>query len=151
MIRPIAADELAALIEGGLADPGLPGGRVHVFDLRDAEAFVAGHVPGARHLPREGAWPLRWIPQECHTQELVVLIDDDGAPGGPARHVAHELTHRWFRRLRYLAGGFRAWKEAGRPVDTGGPTGPAAAAAEGTREEALASAGVPWATPQDAR
>ncbi|GAB4369603.1 MAG: hypothetical protein Kow0062_03610 [Acidobacteriota bacterium] len=151
MILPISVEELAKLVDGGLVDPEFPGGRVHVFDVRDGQAYLAGHVPGAKHVPPEDNYPLRWIPQRCHTQELVVLIDEDGAPGGTARHVAHELVHKWFRRLRYLEGGFRAWQAAGKPVETGGPAGASAASWEGTRPEVQSSAEVPWVTPQDRR
>ncbi|NJN64137.1 MAG: rhodanese-like domain-containing protein [Acidobacteria bacterium] len=85
MIGPITPQDLERLVANGLADSGMPGGRVHVFDLRDAASFVAGHIPGARHLPHEDNYPLRWVPQQCHTQELVVLVDQDGAVGGLAR------------------------------------------------------------------
>jgi rhodanese-related sulfurtransferase len=150
MIQPITVEALAELVESGsLDDPELPGGTVRIFDLRDAAAYESAHVPGARHLPSGDHYPIRWVPQRCHTQELIVLIDDEGKSGGPARHVAHELAHMWFRRLRYLAGGFEAWRAAGRPTESGGPTGSSAASFEGTRDEVHRSSDVPWETPMD--
>lgn len=149
MILPIQSADLAKLVEAELVDPDLPGGKVWIFDLREAEAFVEGHVPGAHHLPHEGHYPIRWIPQRCKTQELVVLIDDDAARGGPARHVAHELAHRWFRRLRYLAGGYPSWVEGGHPTEQGGPTGAFSASAEGAEDDVHSSSDVPWETPHD--
>lgn len=149
MIRAISPDELAELLQKDLVDEGLPGGTAHLFDLRDAEDYLAAHVPGSRHLPTENNYPIRWIPQDCHTQSLVILIDRDGAKHGTARHVAHELTHRWFRRVRYLAGGFDAWKGAGKPTEEGGAAGSQAISDEGTHSSAHESGKVPWETPQD--
>lgn len=151
MIRPITPDELHRLIQAGGADPELPGGKIHVFDLRDAAAFTAGHIPSARHLPEENNYPIRWIPQQCHTQELVILVDEDGHAGGHARHVAHGLVHKWFRRLRYLTGGFAAWRAQNLPTENGGPTGGTAASFEGTTSAVQSSAHVPWETPMDRR
>jgi rhodanese-related sulfurtransferase len=142
MIRAIAPEELQELLEAGGQDPGLPGGTIRVFDVRSAEAFEAGHVPGARHLPASHA--LRWVPQRAHTQELVVLIDEEGARGGEARHVAHELAHHWFRRLRFLDGGFEAWRAGGRPVETGGLAGVHSGSHDGAELRFKRSGEVPW-------
>jgi rhodanese-related sulfurtransferase len=144
MIRPISVDDLARLAENGLADPELPGGRVHIFDVRDGAAFRSGHIPGARQLPHESV--ARWAPQRASTLELVVLVDDDGAVDGPARLAAAELAHLWFTRLAFLAGGRRAWQSAGRPVETGGPVGVGAESSEGARPEREESGAVRWAT-----
>jgi len=140
MILPLPADELQRLIEQG-RDPEVPAGRIHLFDLREPEAFARGHVPGARHVPPAQA--LRWIPQRAETFETVVLIDDDGRPGGTARRIAAELAARWFRRLRYLAGGFASWGPE-RPLERGGATGESAASAEGREAASLTSRSVPW-------
>jgi rhodanese-related sulfurtransferase len=145
MIRPISVDELSKLVENGLADPELPGGRVHIFDVRDGAAFQSGHIPGARHLPVESV--ARWGPQRASTLELVVLVDEDGAVDGPARLAAAELGHEWFTRLAFLSGGRRAWQAAGRPAETGGPVGVGAESVEGARPERQESSTVPWATP----
>ena len=149
MIRAISPDELAELLAKDLVDEGLPGWEAQLFDLRDAEDYLASHVPGSRHLPTENNYPIRWIPQDCHTQSLVILIDQDGAKHGSARHVAHELTHRWFRRVRFLSGGFDAWKAAGKPIEENGLAGSHAASGEGMRASSHASGKVAWETPQD--
>jgi rhodanese-related sulfurtransferase len=142
MIRAIAPRELHELLEAGGKDPGLPDGTIRVFDVRSAEAYEAGHVPGARHLPASHA--LRWVPQRAHTQELVVLIDEAGDRSGEARHVARELAHHWFRRLRFLDGGFEAWKEAALPLETGGLTGIHAGSHDGAELRFKKSGDVPW-------
>ncbi len=146
MIHPIAPQELARLVEAGREDPDVPGGKIHVWDVRDAEAFVRGHVPGARHAPLGQA--LRWIPQRVLTHELIVLVDEKGEPHGPARHLASELTHHWFRRLRYLEGGFAAWQGAGLPMEEGGPAGETAGIHDGETEEFHRSRPARWREPQ---
>lgn len=147
MIGPMTAARLDELVRGGLADPDLPGGRVHVFDVRGGEAFQQGHVPGARHLPHEHA--VRWVPQQAHTEEAVVLVDADGAPGGDARETAAHLAHKWFHRLFYLQGGFAAWKAAGLPTEQGGAVGPGAASSDGTQPAYHASEEVAWQAPTE--
>ncbi len=146
MIRPIAVEELANLLRGGLRDAAVAGGRVHIFDVRDAAAFEAGHIPGARHLPHDDV--IRWAPQRASTLELVVVVDEDGAAEGPARTATAELAHRWFTRLAYLAAGMSAWRAAGEPLEQGGPAGGGADAYDGVRDEFQRSKPVPWATPE---
>lgn len=149
MIRPISARDLHALLGDGAHDPELPGGRVRAYDVRAGDEFRAGHADGAAHLPPSHA--IRWIPQQASTQELIVLIDADGSPHGAARHMAAELTHKWFRRLRYLEGGMAAWSAAGLPIAKDGAAGPQAASYDGTRPEFLGSGSVPWRVPDEQR
>lgn len=145
MIRAIQPAELHALLRAGGDDPGLEGGKVRVFDVRPEEDYLEGHAAGARHLPVSQA--LRWIPQRAHTQEMVVLIDEEGAREGAARHVAHDLAHRWFRRVRFLEGGFKAWLAQGLPVESGGEAGQASGSHDGVELEFKTSGEVPWRVP----
>ncbi len=143
MTAAITPEELARVLNEGDDDKLAPrDGRVHVFDLRSAEAFAAGHLPGARHVPHAHA--LRWIPQRALTQELVILVDEAGERSGAARHTGHELAHHWFRRVRFLEGGFAAWEAAGSAVEKGGPTGTGANSHDGTTKEFHNSGTVPW-------
>jgi rhodanese-related sulfurtransferase len=145
MISPLAAERLAEWVHGDFTDPVVAGGKVRVFDVRGAEAYHAGHVPGAHHLPHTHV--IRWVPQQAFTEEAVVLIDDDGLAGGPARHVAAELAHKWFHRLFYLQSGFSAWRAAGLPVESGGATGPGAASSDGADAAFGVSRPVAWKAP----
>lgn len=145
MIRSISAQDLSQLAADGWRDPGFPGGMVRVFDLRAEDRFSAGHIVGARHLPVEAV--LRWVPQAAHTQEMVILIDDRGAVDGAARQAAAELSHSWFRRLRYLEGGMEAWKTERRTLLTGGPTGLGSAAFEGRHKDFQRSVAISWNVP----
>jgi rhodanese-related sulfurtransferase len=149
VISPIAPRDLAQLLQDGLSDPALPGARVRVCDVRSAAAYLAGHIAGADHLPHEQA--VRWIPQGAFTQGMVVLIDDDGAPHGPARQVAAELAHTWFRRLRYLQGGVAAWRASGLPLVEGGVAGTSAASHDGAEPPFQRSGSVPWLAPGETR
>jgi len=144
MIRPISAEDLSRLLADGDDAPDSPRGTVHVFDLRDAAAFTAGHIPGARHTPASHV--MRWIPQRALTQELVVLVDEAGDVSGAARHAAHELAHRWFRRVRYLSGGFDAWLASGGQAAEGGPVNTDAGSHDGATEAFQSSGDVPWRT-----
>ncbi|UCF66146.1 MAG: rhodanese-like domain-containing protein [Acidobacteriota bacterium] len=143
MIRPISPEELDRLVQDGLKDPEVPTGCVRIYDVRETiDAFRAGHVPGARHVPVEQV--MRWIPQKAYPHELVVLIDGDGRVGGSARRVAAKLAHAWFRRLRFLTGGMKQWLADGLAIETGGAAGRAGASAEGELLESLTSKAVPW-------
>lgn len=145
MIRPIQPEELASLLDRG-TDPELPEGRIHVFDVRDAKAFTEAHVPTARHVPEHQA--MRWIPQWIAPYELVVLVDADGKSGGTARHVAHELAHQWFRRLRYVVGGMNAWRDKELRIEQGGVAGASSASADGSKPDFLRSSAVKWRVPE---
>ena len=125
--------ELARRLETGAAagaTPGTAGETPVLLDLRPAEAFAAGHVPGAAHLDLFG----------------LSLIDTDPAPLAAFLWIiAHLLTSRgvdaarpvvvydeqsgiraarafWFLEFfghpdaRLLDGGFGAWGRAGLPV-----------------------------------
>jgi rhodanese-related sulfurtransferase len=144
MIRPITAEALQELIAKHAELPKSPGHRLFVWDVRAAEAYLAGHIPGARQLPHHDV--VRWVPQSADSLDTLVLVDADGAAFGPAREVAHELFHRWFRNVRYLAGGFAGWAAKGLPVEAGGTAGPGSASADGATPLALTSGNVPWDT-----
>lgn len=83
-----------------------------ILDLRDADAYSAGTIPGAL---RGGFDPEGFLPDG--RGGTAVLIE----PGDASRQAA------WARRLRgagyavfVLEGGFSAWRAAGLPVETPG-------------------------------
>ena len=94
--------------------------RALVADARNAERFADGHVAGAIHLPcassRVAATAA--LDQLAGKETLVVYGDgtDDAVP------VAEELRRRGDRpglRVAVLAGGFRAWSQAGLACSSG--------------------------------
>lgn len=83
-----------------------------ILDLRDADAYSAGTIPGAL---RGGFDPEGFLPDG--RGGIAVLIE----PGDASRQAA------WARRLRgagytvlVVAGGFSAWRAAGLPAETPG-------------------------------
>ena len=83
---------------------------------RDEREFAAGHVPGARWLPRG------WL--ELRIGEVA---PDAGAPrswspttdGLGAVLAAATLMELGYRDVAALAGGTKAWRQAGRPLESG--------------------------------
>jgi len=84
-------------------------------DPRSRREFIAGHIPGAIHMPMEN---LRARSEELREWEpLIVYGPDATSPlAVAASKVLLELGHRDVRTLR---GGLRAWKEEGNAVATG--------------------------------
>lgn len=91
-----------------------PGGQPVLLDVREDHEWAKGHLPGAEHLGRgilerdvENAYP------DLDT-DLVLYC------GGGYRSAlaADSLSQMGYRRVRSLAGGYRAWTEAGLPIVT---------------------------------
>ncbi len=84
-----------------------------VLDVREADAFAAGHIPGARHLAR-GQLELSVndaIPDP--TMRVVVYCDY----GKVSTLAAATLRRLGFMRASALDGGMKAWREAGLHVE----------------------------------
>jgi rhodanese-related sulfurtransferase len=89
-----------------------------ILDVRTAEEVAElGRIPGARHLdyfnphfatelPRLGLDPARPCVVYC-------------ALGGRAKRAAAILAQAGFKNILLPAGGFNAWKKAGKPVEGG--------------------------------
>jgi rhodanese-related sulfurtransferase len=85
-----------------------------VIDVREADAFRGGTLPGARHLPRSGVLEGRDIgevrkakddgrlPMEDHNTRVIVV----GRSAGDARFVAQALAHEAFHNVAYFEGPF---------------------------------------------
>jgi rhodanese-related sulfurtransferase len=83
-----------------------------VLDVREKDAFLAGHVPGARLLPR-GQLELR-VNEELPDPTLRVLAVCEF--GRISTLAAATLRQIGFQRAIALDGGMKAWREAGYPV-----------------------------------
>lgn len=94
---------------------------VQVLDVRSAEEFAAGSIPGARNVPlgapafREGAGKL-----EVDKPVLVYC-----AGGYRSRKAVPILREMGFASIHHLHRGFMSWKRAGLPVASAGSGDPA--------------------------
>ncbi len=91
-----------------------------VLDVREADAFRAGSLPGARHLPRSGVLEGRDVgevrrakddlrlPMHDHNTRIIVI----GRSAGDARFVAQALTHEAFHNVAYFPGTFEEARTA---------------------------------------
>jgi len=87
---------------------------VAIVDVRETEEFAAGHLPGAKHVPRghlesriDGAVPDR-------SQRVILYC----ASGNRSALAAHTLEHELgFDHVESMTGGYTLWKDRGYPVD----------------------------------
>lgn len=86
-----------------------------ILDVREKDAFEAGHIPNARHLPR-GQLELR-VNKELPDPTRHVLTYC--ALGLISTLAAATLREMGFQRAVALDGGMAAWRDAGYPVRTG--------------------------------
>lgn len=105
-VREVSIEDLAAR----LAAP--PPGFVCI-DVREDHEWQAGHVPGARHLSKG-----------IIERDIEAQVPDAGAEiylycGGGFRSIlaADALRRMGYRDVASVAGGWRAWREAGHPVE----------------------------------
>jgi rhodanese-related sulfurtransferase len=88
-------------------------GGARLIDVREDNEWERGHAAGARHIGR-GVIE-RDIEREVpdHAAELILYC------GGGYRSAlaADNLQRMGYTNVRSLAGGWRAWKEAGAPVE----------------------------------
>ncbi|MCI4677515.1 MBL fold metallo-hydrolase [Rhodoblastus acidophilus] len=93
------------------------GGNSHdlvIIDLREGDAFRAGHIPGARHLPR-GQLELR-INSELPDPTVRILTCCEF--GKISTLAAATLRELGYSRVTALDGGVNAWREAGYELET---------------------------------
>ena len=100
--------ELRTRVEAAAAD-------LIVLDVRERDAYEAGHIPGARLLPR-GQLELR-VNQELPdpTARIVTCCDF----GRISTLAAATLRTMGFQRTVALDGGMKNWREAGYPLRAG--------------------------------
>lgn len=94
---------------------------VMLVDLREpAELTEAGRISGSVHVPR-GMLEFRADPTSTYHQEgfdperRIIL---HCATGGRSALAAAALQDMGYHNVAHLDGGFKAWAEAGRPIET---------------------------------
>ena len=126
-----------------------------IIDVRPAEDYARGHVPGAAHfdlfglsLVDTGEAPLKAFMFMIHhvlelrgvseTKEVVFYENDSGMRAARGLWFLEYFGHR---NVKMLDGGFRAWKAAGAPVTTEAVAPKASTFKANERREVLATAG----------
>jgi rhodanese-related sulfurtransferase len=100
-------DELRSRIGSG------NGSELVVLDVREHEAFAAGHIPGARHIPR-GQLELRVNAELADPTARIVVVCEFGKISTLAAATLRELG---FLRTAALDGGIQAWRDSGFPLE----------------------------------
>ena len=83
------------------------------LDVREKEQFAAGHVPGAKHLPR-GQLELRVNDEFPDPTLRIVTICEFGKISTLAAATLRQLG---FLRTAALDGGMKAWRDGGFPLE----------------------------------
>jgi glyoxylase-like metal-dependent hydrolase (beta-lactamase superfamily II)/rhodanese-related sulfurtransferase len=104
----MSLDELKARVDVGDAD-------LIILDVRERDAFAAGHVPGARHLPR-GQLELRVNEELPDPTPRILTVCEFGRVSTLAAATLRQIG---FQRAIALDGGMKAWREAGYPLVSG--------------------------------
>lgn len=84
-----------------------------VLDICESEEFAAGHVNGARNLPLS-QFEEKLASTVKNKQLPLVLVCASGARAVRAEAMAKKLG---YEKAQALAGGMKAWREAGLPVE----------------------------------
>ena len=85
-----------------------------LLDVREADEFAAGHLPGAVHVSRGMLeFKLGGTPELSNRDLKIVLYCKTG---GRAALAARSLQEMGYLHVQSLAGGFDTWAAAGRPV-----------------------------------
>src|SRR5688572_14084872 len=83
-----------------------------LIDVREVEDWQAGHAAGAVHMSR-GTIELD-IEEKAPALETPIICHCGG--GSRSALVAESLQRMGYTKVKSLAGGFKAWKQAGLPV-----------------------------------
>ncbi len=92
---------------------------IRLLDVREREAYLAGHIPGALHIAR-GQLELRVNSALPDPTERIVVYCDYGKISTLAAATLRDLG---YTRAIAMDGGFSAWQEAGYPQEEGDASG----------------------------
>lgn len=83
-----------------------------IIDVRDEDAFLEGHIPGARLIPHDRMDEYTESLQDYKDQPIVLYC----RTGGRSGKAAETLEAAGFERVEVMEGGFPDWREAGLEV-----------------------------------
>ncbi len=89
------------------------GENVHLIDVREDNEWQAGHAQGAAHLGR--GIIERDIEKEVPDKKTELILYCGG--GYRSALVADNLQKMGYTNVHSIAGGWKAWKEAGLPIE----------------------------------
>lgn len=89
------------------------GRRLLLLDVREDSEWAAGHIPSAQHLGK-GVIE-RDIERQIPDPAAEIVLYCGG--GYRSALAACALQDMGYTRVRSLAGGYRGWQEAGRPIE----------------------------------
>ena len=84
-----------------------------VIDVRSAEEYASGHVPGAVHIPYDQVADRIAEVDAPHGVALYCMV------GPRARKGESALIASGYEGVFHLEGGLAAWKEVGLPIEEG--------------------------------
>ncbi len=103
-IQEVDPSEVAELMHEGVA----------ILDVRETEEYAAGHLPGAKHVPRsyletriEGVVPDR-------ASQVILYCASGNRSAYGARTLEHDLG---YEHVRSMTGGITLWKDRGYDVE----------------------------------
>lgn len=100
--REVGPTELDAMVRAGT---------VQVVDVREADEFAAGHIPGAINVPLSGFQPTK-LPEAPGRKLVLTCL------GGKRSAMALDKCGTARSAVdTHLAGGFGAWQAAGLPIE----------------------------------
>ena len=91
----------------------LGNGGFHLVDVREAEEWVAGHIPGAQHLCK--GIIERDVEERFPDPNAEIILYCGG--GFRSALAADNLQKMGYTRVISVAGGWRGWLEVGFPVE----------------------------------
>lgn len=92
---------------------------VFLLDVRSLSEYVAGHIPGAYHIPHDVISQREAELPEGRNRSILVYCQ-----GGYRSSLASaEIAEIGYNRVQNMAGGFASWSELGYPVMLGSDTG----------------------------
>ena len=84
-----------------------------VLDVREAAAYAAGHIIGAKNLPLAELDKRAGDFDKFKSRPVIVACDT----GSTSTRAVAQLKARGFTHVVSLGGGFRAWLQGGLPVE----------------------------------
>src|ERR1700733_14239076 len=100
-------------VDPGIVREQITNGAVLV-DVRETDEFAAGHIPGARHVPRSNLESRIEGAVRDHSQHVILYCASGNRSAWAARSMLDDLG---YENVASMTGGFTLWKDRGYEVD----------------------------------